>query len=149
MKKTIVSVNSETGEVLPGSADPVIKSQIRRSTHLKDYEINNMPSKTVPGMSMTIAEIVARHRKGLPIDQSKGALYQGDELVPDISEMDLVDRQNYMDSVADALVEVKARLAQSAKTKKEKEFLDQVDVAVREHLEKLKSKTITDLEELK
>jgi len=116
---------------------PRIKTPLNAHLFPKDYEQNREPSQTTPGMSMTVLEMIRRHRSGLPIDQSKGALYQGDELIPDISNMDLVDRHAYMDSVADALVEVKARLEADAKTKKQKEFLDQVDAAVREKLAQL------------
>lgn len=135
-------VDKSTGEVLP----PRIKTWMQADLFPKVHEKNNEPSKTVPGLSMTILEMVKRHRQGLPIDESKGALYQGgEEPLPDLSKMDLVDRAAYMDSVADALVEVKSRLAATAKSKAEKEFLDKVDAAVREKLSKLSDSKVTDI----
>lgn len=136
-KKKKVFVNPDDGEVLEHLNTPSVWTQLTSRHRDKKPEMNYLPSKTVPGQSMTIQEMVKRHRQGLPIDESKGALYQGEELLPDISNMDLVDRQAYMDSVADALVEVKARIQASAKTTKEKEILDRIDVAVREKLKEL------------
>lgn len=146
MKKNQISVDAETGEFLPTSS-PIIKRQFNRSNHLKDYERNSMPSKTIPGQSMSIADMVARHRKGLPIDESKGALYhEGDSVIQDLDNMDLIDRQAYVDSIADALVEVKMRIAASAKTEAEKDYVEKFNAAVQDELKKINSRNqITDL----
>jgi|SRR5882724_3121103 len=137
-------INKETGEVLPR-----IKHQLNAVDFPKSYEVNKEPSKTVPGLAMTIQDMIARHRKGLPIDESRGALYQGDEFHPDFDRMDLIDRAAYIDSVADALVEVRTRVSAFAKTKAEKEMVDRIDAGVRERLAKLKDEalrtTVTDL----
>lgn len=149
MKKTVV--DKSTGEIIMSDHHlPPVKNQRNAHLYPKDYEKNNQPSQTKPGQSMSILEMVQRHRKGLPIDQAKGALYQGEELIPDISNMDLIDRQAYMDSVADALVEVKAKLQEEAKTNKEKEILAKVDEMVRQKLAEINAKNqrneITEIE---
>lgn len=148
-KKKSVKVDPETGEI----EQPVVNNLYTQATaplREKDHEKNSEPSMTVPGQTMTIAEMVARHRKGLPIDQSKGALYQGEELLPNIDHMDLIDRQAYMDSVADALVDVKARIQESVSSKKEQEILDRIDSAVRKELARLSARNeVTDLKEEK
>lgn len=103
-------------------------------------EKNNQPSKTVPNQSMTITEMVARYRKGLPIyGSSKTPIYSGESTLRDLTTMDLVDRQAYIDSVADHLVEVRARLDQNAKTVEEKKFLAAVDKEVRDRITKMHS----------
>lgn len=132
--KKIQKVDQETGEIITNR----IKTWSNASQFPKDYEKNSMPSKTVPGQTMTVAEMVARYRKGLPIDQTKGALYQGEELLPNIDHMDLIERAEYMDSVADALVEIRAKLESEAKTNQEKEFLKKVDIEVRARMQKLR-----------
>lgn len=129
---------------------PAIFTQLTAHNRKQVFEVNNEPSKTVQGQTMTILEMIQRHRKGLPIDESKGALYhEGDEPLQNLDHMDLIDRQAYTDSVADALVEVRTRLEEQAKTKAEKQYLDKVDQAVREKLAQLsKSKeVITDIKE--
>lgn len=141
-------VDKETG-LVQDKPKPQIKTQFSAHLYPNDHEVNLEKSKTVPNQTMTILQMIQRHRKGLPIDESKGALYQGDELVPDISKMDLVDRQNYIDSVADALVEVRARLEEQVKTNQQKEWLKQVDTEVRKRMADIKSeydrKEITDV----
>lgn len=149
-KKKTVLISAETGEVVE---NVMVWTALNARKREKEYEKNTGVSDTIPGQTMTIQEMVARHRKGLPIDQSRGALYQGEELMPDIDKMDLVDRQAYMDSVADALVEVKARIQESVKTKREQEIIDKIDSAVRERLKLINAATsrdvITDLKEEK
>lgn len=111
---------------------------------LSDWEKTNLSSRTVPGMSMTIDEMIARHQKGLPIDESKGSLYrEGEEPLQNLEHMDLVDRQAYIDSVADTLVEVRARIEANAKTKAERQFVDKVDLAVKQQLAEMRLKTNT------
>lgn len=142
-----VKVDQETGDIVQL---PFVHTQMTAMKREKQYEKNSEPSMTVPGQTMTVAEMVERHRRGLPIDKSKGALYQGDELLPNIDNMDLIDRQAYMDSVADALVEVKARIQETVKDKKEQAVLDRIDQAVREKLAEIsKPKSISDAEEIK
>lgn len=128
-KKIVDNVDKSTGEVLPR-----IKTPLNAHLYPHDHEKNEQPSMTVPNQSMTVLEMIQRHRKGLPIDQSRGALYQGEELIPDISNMDLVDRHAYMDSVADALVEVKNRIKANAKSEEEKAFVARVEEEITRRL---------------
>ncbi|AXH74465.1 MAG: hypothetical protein [Microviridae sp.] len=128
---------------------PRIKTQMNAHLFEKVYEKNAGMSMTIPDQHLTVAEMVRRHRQGLPIDQSKGAQYLGGEPVPNINEMDLVDRQAYIDQVADALVDVRARIDMRAKTAKEKSILAEVDKLFKERLEQFRKendrKSITDL----
>lgn len=131
-KPVFTTVNKTTGEQLPK-----IKTQLSAYLYEKDWERNLEPSKTVEGQTMTVLEMVQRHRKGLPIDQNKGALYQGEELLPNLDDMDEIDKAAYMDSVADYLVEVRARIDESAKTEEQKRFMAAVDAKVRERLSEI------------
>lgn len=65
---------------------PAVKTQMNAHLFPKDHEqgAGVQPSKTVPGMTMTMLEMVRRHRQGLPLDAAKGALYQGEELLPNL-----------------------------------------------------------------
>lgn len=143
-------IDTETGEITDLKV-PKVDTQLSARYRQKVYETNTLPDKTIPGQSMSVLEMVERHRKGLPIEQSKGALYQGEELLPDISKMDQIDRQAYVDSVADALVEIKAKISASAKSQKEKDILDRIDLEVRNKLKEMADKQkdrnqVTDLE---
>lgn len=132
---------SDQGEVLPR-----IKTQLTANLYPKDYEENHMPSETIPGQSMSVLEMVKRHRMGLPIDGNPNLVYTGEELKENLDDMDEVDKQAYMDSVADYLVEVRARLDESAKTKEQKAFLDAVDEQVRKKLAEMNDRNkVTDI----
>lgn len=118
---------------------PRIKNQLNAHLFPKKYERNNLPSETKPNMSMTILQMIERHRRGLPIDAPvETPLYQGEELVADISSMDLIDRQAYIDSVADQLVEVRTKIQADLKTKKEKDAAAKFEAAVQAAIKKLK-----------
>lgn len=139
-KKKHVVVDSSTGEQRQG---PKAWTQLEVPWREKDHEKNDQVSKTKPGMTMTIKEMIERHRKGLPIDQTKSGkqmFVEGDEPLQNMDHMDLVDKQNYIDSVADALVEVRTRLEESAKTNKEVQFLKKVDEEVKKRLARIQIK---------
>lgn len=140
-------VNKETGEV----RNKMAWSQMDADLREKKYERNELPSMTVPNQSMTVKQMVDRHRRGLPIDQAKGAQYrEGEDLVQNMDHMDEIDRAAYLDSVADQLVEIRMRLAESAKTKEQQDFLKKVDQEVKDRLQKIRenTKNISDIEEI-
>lgn len=137
--KNLKKVNTDTGEVFEQKKR--ILRQLEFEFDKKKMTEKNMgKSMTIPNQSMTVLEMIQRHRKGLPIEGRPGQIYhEGEEPLQNLDNMDLIDRQNYIDSVADALVEVKRRLEENAKTEKEKEFLKKVDMEVRQRLAAMKN----------
>lgn len=132
-KKISTQVNGEITK-------PIIKTPHTAKYFPKDHEVNNEPSRTVPNQSMTILEMVKRHQQGLPIEGSKGIpLYSGEELIPDLSGMDLADKQEYIDSVADHLVEVRARIDAAKKEAAEAAKLKEFEAWRKEQENKLKA----------
>lgn len=125
MKKENQKSKTEvTGEI----KNPIIKTQYTAKYYPKDHEHQTEKSLTVPNQSMTILEMVKRHQKGLPVDGGRQTpIYNGEDLIPDLNNMDLADREAYIDSVADHLVEVRARIQaaekEAASKQKQKEFL--------------------------
>lgn len=138
--KKLPGVDKTTGEMKPKKFWSSTNAHMREKIH----ERGSIISRTVPNQCMTVLEMIRRHRQGLPIEQSKGPLYQGDELKPNLDDMDLVDRQAYIDSVADHLVEIRARIDQAAKSEKDKEFLAKVDEEVRKRMKEIRDKTNAD-----
>jgi len=56
-------------------------------------EVNNLPSKTVPGMTMSLEELLRRYVRGENV-QTFQPVYAGEEDIPDflnMSEMDKLD----------------------------------------------------------
>lgn len=104
-----------------------------------DWEKNILSSMTVPGMEMSVDEMLKRHMSGLPLDASKGQLYkEGDEPLQNMDHMDEIDRAAYIDSVADQLVSIKERLRAEATTKAQKDFMKKVDDEVNQRIQKLR-----------
>lgn len=66
-------------------------------------EINTLPSLTVPDQTMSIAEMVMRHRRGLPVfGNASIPVYHEDEsgepiLLPDYKHLDLAERQELLE----------------------------------------------------
>lgn len=54
-------------------------------------EVNNDPSKTIPDQSMSIAEIISRTQKGLPVTGVRVPMYNETEdgIMPDLRNMDI------------------------------------------------------------
>lgn len=87
-------------------------------------EINRKPSMTIPDQSMSVQEIMERYARGLPIAGQKVPLYDGEEGdFPDLSKMDLADRQQYLEDRRDELSDIKYRWEQDKirKAKKQQE----------------------------
>lgn len=85
--------------------------QKRKLVHQLNYErgkgeVYTMPSKSVPDMAMTPREIMQRYSQGMPLDQSRNLVYTGDQDLPDIRTMDLVDIQE-MSEANDAYIKAK------------------------------------------
>lgn len=70
------------------------RQQYTESTHIPDMEENTLPSQTIPGMSMSISEMLSRTQRGLPISGLKTPVYNGERLLPNWQKLDLIDRAN-------------------------------------------------------
>lgn len=74
-----------------------IRNWINRDESDSSFEpVNKLPSMTVPDLSMTVKEIVERSQMGLPPEGERVPIYDEGDPYPDISRMDLVDRQNFI-----------------------------------------------------
>lgn len=109
-------INAETSELLyEGRA---IKNSNNAQAFPKTYEINTKPSMTVPDQSMSVREIMTRYAKGLPLEGQKVAIWEGEESdMPDISRMDLADRQEYKEAAEAELQSIKAKRAMHKQSK--------------------------------
>lgn len=93
---------------------PIIKSQFNPSTlaltREHDYEKPVGPSLTVPDDSMSIREIVRRFASGLPVHGGRVGFYDEGDPMPDISKMDLADKQEVIENAKSELEEINQRL---------------------------------------
>lgn len=54
-------------------------------------EVNNEPSLTVPDQTMSIREILERYARGLSVTDGRVPIYLGEDEMPDLSKLDLVE----------------------------------------------------------
>lgn len=101
-------------------------------------ELNTLPSETIPNQSMSIQEILSRWTRGLPMTGAKVPVYNGDDLLPDLKKMDLVELDELKRSVKDGVKNAKDKLnAELLKVNKlEKEQREKELVSRLEQLEK-------------
>lgn len=57
---------------------------------------NKLPSMTVPDLSMSVKELVERSQMGLPPEGERVPIYDEGQPFPDISRMDLAERQQFI-----------------------------------------------------
>lgn len=104
---------------------PTIKHYYNGSS--QKFEVNTLPSMTVPDMSMTIAEIIARTQKGLPVTGVRVPIYnETDEgIMPDLRNMDLSEvaelKRKMQKAEKEALKKLE-ELKQEQLTKEREEF---------------------------
>jgi len=72
-------------------------------------EINSEPSLTIPDETMSIREILSRFSRGLSVDQ-KISYYDEEDYHPDLSKMDLADREDYIEKVKQELKDIQDKL---------------------------------------
>lgn len=69
-------------------------------------EVNNEPSMTIPDDSMSIKEILDRYARGLPLGGERVPVYNGEEYIPDLETLDLVDRAELMEMNSNRIKEL-------------------------------------------
>ena len=72
-------------------------------------EVNNEPSQTIPDETYSIREILQRFSRGLTTT-SKMGFYDEEDYHPDLSKMDLVDREEYIENVRLQLTDLQDKL---------------------------------------
>lgn len=94
---------------------PKIKTQWNKHLFPDYYEINNQPSLTVPDQTMTIKQILDRYARGIPFDNAKIPIYDGeDDVLEGINwqSMDLTEREAFKEQISQELFELqRQRLA--------------------------------------
>lgn len=75
---------------------------------------SDKPSMTIPDQSMTVAELVERNKRGLPLGGGRVPMYSTDpenDFVPDIAKMDLAEIQEMREGLAAQIAEGKDKLS--------------------------------------
>lgn len=76
-----------------------------------EHKAAEKPSQTIPDQSLSVSEIMRRYSRGLPLGGQKVPVYEGDEdYFPDLSKMDLADRQQYLEDRKEEFVELQGKI---------------------------------------
>lgn len=86
-----------------------IKTSLNANEFAKDYEVNDLPSLTIPDQTMTIPEILERYARGLPIGGVNEGYYDEEDDLPDPRTLDLEERAQLVEQFERELSEVKNR----------------------------------------
>ncbi len=88
----------------------MIKTHANRHEHVRNYEVNNDPSETIPDQSMSIRTILDRYSRGLPISGERVPVWQqGEDFndMPDPRTLDLAERQEFAELYQQELKDLK------------------------------------------
>lgn len=97
----------------------VFKNHYNREQFPDDGEVNTLPSETIPDQSMSVREILLRHSRGLSAGGGRVPIYEGEEeFMPELANMDLAERQEYLEGIRDEIVEIKAKMAEAERKRR-------------------------------
>lgn len=93
------------------------KHQFPPVPYVSKGEVIDQPSMTLPDQSLSIPEIMERYSRGLNLGaNTRTEIYHGeDDEFPDLSRMDLVEREEYILNRRQELDDLKSKLESEAK----------------------------------
>lgn len=126
-------LKDEVSDVLPR-----VKNQANYNMFPEKFEESKSPSLTQPNQAMTVLEMIRRHQKGLPIDGNTAIpLFNGEDALPDISDLDLADQQEIIEAVADRLADIKFKISEENKSEQQKKEVSRIEALVAERLKEI------------
>lgn len=82
-------------------------------------EKRTKPGLTIPDQSMTVLELKERYVRGLPLGGQRVPVYRGEEDdFPDLARMDISERAEYAEQLAEKIKAMKDDLMEQEKKKK-------------------------------
>lgn len=99
----------ETNQSTTQVRGPVFNRPWFKQIHKPNKETSSRPSATVPDSSMTLTEMLQRVKRGLPINSGAQPVYNGERLLPNWKQMDLIDRANAIKLANDNVKDKKQR----------------------------------------
>lgn len=115
-------------------------------TELRFEKPTTQPSQTIPDQSLSIQELLRRNANGLSLMGSKQPEYDDDgtgeeitfdDFIPDVSKMDLADKQEFMEQARLHLESVKTKLnALASAREKQRRIREQEFKELKEFKEK-------------
>lgn len=85
-----------------------VKSSLNYDYTKEQYEVNTLPSMTIPDQTMSIRTIVDRYTRGLPVTGFT-PVYEGEEYFPDPKTLDLTERHELAEQYKAEVASIKSR----------------------------------------
>lgn len=147
------NIDIETGEILnfTPSTPPImrpVKTQYNAESFQAYYEVNVLPSQTVPDQTMSLRILLERHAKGLPVTGNNAEpLYYGDEQMPDLNRMDISEIHDLKNAVKADIEQKKLALHQQQQAAKEAAEQKRLDDLVEKRAQEKRDKEKSDSKE--
>ena len=99
-----------------------------------EYEQGDPVSMTVPDQSLSVQQLIERHRRGLGIEGYREPVYYNDTVVPSIETMDFAEKRAFLEHLKEHRASIEAifkeNLDADAKAKSEQAFNDAVEAEI-------------------
>lgn len=110
------------------------KTQYNAHRYVPYAEKVNPVSETVPDMTLSLEEIVARYSRGMPVIGSgmKTPMFDGDDdFFPEMASMDLAEREEYYEELKKEYQEIQQREKQRQKQDAARKAKEAEELAIR------------------
>lgn len=99
-----------------------------------EYEPGDPVSNTVPDQSMSVQELIERHRRGLGIVGYREPVFYNDQVVPPIENMDFAEKRAFLEHIKEHRASIEAIFKENqdadAKKRQEEELKAAVDAEI-------------------
>ena len=127
----------ETEKAMKATPVPSFQTYYKRVISEKDYEVNNLPSETIPDQSMSVQELVYRYTHGQMLSGSRTPIYEeeGDIQYPaNWDKLDISERYQFFDEKRKEYEELSAKLQRDKNELVEKQRQEEIEKSVQEKL---------------
>ena len=132
----------ETVKAFKETAVPTFQTYYKRVIGEKDYEINELPSETMPDQSMSVQELVYRYTHGQMLSGTRTPIYEqeGDiEFPANWDKLDISEKHAFIDEKRKEYEEISARLQREKNEMIEKQRTEDIEKAVNEKLKAIRA----------
>lgn len=133
-RKVTVEDADSTGQKTPHA----IRTMFNAVNLPRYREVNTMPSLTLPDQSLSIQQIMEKHRRGYPIDARREPQYLGDEYVPDIKHLDLAEQAEILHEARETVRQTEKNIQEQVWRDREKKAADAQAALLKKMEENLK-----------
>lgn len=102
--------------------------------HVKHEKPTDKPSMTIPDQALTVAQLVERNKRGLPLGGARQPQFQENpekDFMPDIQKLDLAEIQELKDQAAATIAQSREKLEVIEQQKKGRK-LKQLELQIEE-----------------